>query len=161
MAQLDKELNQDGPVHYPHLPGFENRDKTRKNLEIVEDPRAFFQNDKLYVLYCSRGMVDKKILRPMLAEINPEDLETKWNRCLSADYRTKNWTPLIQDLKLAAEAPRGDDITFIERIFPLAHAKLDPTSDVTLMPSIEKIEGTVSEVGHWSWGHISGGTHAQ
>jgi len=132
IVDLDEDFNQVGHCRYPLLTGFENREKNRKKYEVTEDPRAFYHEGKLFILYCSRGGSDMKSLRPMLAEVTNKTYKTKNIRCLTDEYRSKNWTAIVNDPTGTSNEKTGE-LLFIDRLLPLSHVKIN-YNDVNTPP---------------------------
>ena len=140
---LNKEFVQVGDPFFPPYPFFG---------KSVEDPRAFWLGDSLYLLYYIYPRPAPST--PCLVKIHSQTLLPISVRMLShKSIPEKNWVPLVSNKE-------SDTLRMIRNLFPTDLVEVD-LQDGTPMFSDDWKDIPRKAPSHWKWGDLSGGTQAE
>lgn len=143
VVPLDQSFEQTGEAFYPSYPIFG---------KTVEDPRVFWIQDQLFLLYFVYPRPSPAC--PCLAQLDPTSLTPQTVHLISKkDNPEKNWVPLVS-------SKTTDTLIFLRTLYPQ-----NPVSVNLLSKQIQftKDSSTIKMQAPktWKWGSLSGGTQAE
>lgn len=143
VLSLNRQFDPISPPRYPLYPIFG---------KSVEDPRAFWIGDSLYLLYCVYPRPAPATL--CLVKIDTESLEPQLVHLLSHERcPEKNWVPLLSKEDTST-------LVCVRNLFPIDTVQID-LDDQTVLFSSNNSEIKRSAPSSWKWGTLSGGTQAE